>query len=202
MPKHFTNEERSVISEQLLKSGFDHFTKFGLRAVRVDDLCRSVGIAKGSFYLFFESKEDLFMAVAEQRDQIYRQKITELADEHNGSSTEFLAKLYIYMIEAMMVDPLMEVITREGEFEHLLRKLPPNRMAEHQKQDEAYFREKGPAWADKGLISEVDPNLINELLIPIICVITRQNLLPPDQYETALNHLQTLFVTSLAVSED
>ena len=201
MPKHFSDSERKKITDQLLKAGFDQFTKLGLRSVRVDDLCSAVGIAKGSFYLFFDSKEDLFMAVAETRDSLYRQKITEMADTHDGSSHDFVSGLYIYMIESMMADPIMEVITRPGEFEYLLRKLPPERIAKHQAQDAAYFQDIAPKWIANGLIGDVDPNLINELLIPVICVITRHDMLPPDQYETALNHLQTLFVRSLAVTE-
>lgn len=201
MPKHFSETERTQITEQLLNAGFDQFTKSGLRAVRVDDLCRAVGIAKGSFYQFFDSKEDLFMAVAESRDCVYRQKITEMADTHTGTSPNFVAGLYIYMVEAMMADPIMDVVSRPGEFEYLLRKLPPERMAVHQRNDEAYFQDIGPRWIAKGLIRDVNPNLINELLIPVICVITRHETLPPEQFEVALNHLQTLFVSSLAVME-
>ncbi len=201
MPKHFSETERQILVEQLLNAGFEHFTKFGLRAVRVEDLCRAVGIAKGSFYLFFQSKEDLFMAIAESRDSAYRETMSDMADAHKGSSRDFVEALYLYMIEALRTDPIMDVVIRPGEFEYLLRKLPPERLAKHQEKDLAYFQKTGPSWIAKGLIRQVDPNLINELLIPVVCVITRRDTLPTAQYEAALNHLKTLFVSSLALTE-
>ena len=49
-----------------------HFSRTGVRAARVGDICADVGIAKGSFYAFFASKEDLFMAIADDRDLMHK----------------------------------------------------------------------------------------------------------------------------------
>lgn len=202
MPKHFSDDEREKIINQLHMVGFDQFTTKGLRAVRIDDLCNMVGIAKGSFYLFFKSKEDLFMAIAERRDEIHQENIRKLAESHRGTSKEFVEKLYIYMIEGIETDPLMDVMLRPGEFEYLMRKLPASRIAEHQAGEANFFRHLTPNWIKRGLIANIDGNLINQLTMPIVCVATRRDLLPPTDYQSSLDLLQFLFVAKLARPEE
>jgi AcrR family transcriptional regulator len=49
--------------DRLVEAGLGAFCHHGFGEVSVDDVCRAVGIAKGSFYRYFDSKEDLFLAV-------------------------------------------------------------------------------------------------------------------------------------------
>lgn len=49
-------------AERLLAAGLSAFTRHGLSEVTVDDICRLAELAKGSFYLHYHSKEELFFA--------------------------------------------------------------------------------------------------------------------------------------------
>ncbi|MGH9294193.1 MAG: TetR family transcriptional regulator [Acidimicrobiales bacterium] len=49
---------------RLLTAGIAAFDRQGYDEVRVDDVCQAAGIAKGSFYRHFHSKEELFFAAA------------------------------------------------------------------------------------------------------------------------------------------
>jgi len=50
--------------ERLLEAGLGAFARGGYAEVTIDDVCRSAGIAKGSFYRHYASKEELFFAAA------------------------------------------------------------------------------------------------------------------------------------------
>ena len=63
MPRAFTDEERKRIHEKLLDAGRSCFARYGLKKTTIDDLVKLAGIAKSSFYLFFESKEALYMEI-------------------------------------------------------------------------------------------------------------------------------------------
>ncbi|MDA8033489.1 MAG: TetR family transcriptional regulator [Actinomycetota bacterium] len=52
------------VGERVLQAGLLHFAEQGYADVSIEDVCRSAGIAKGSFYRHFASKEHLFFAVA------------------------------------------------------------------------------------------------------------------------------------------
>ena len=51
------------IRERLLAAGREFFSRYGLRKTTVEELARKAGIAKGTFYLFFPSKEALYREV-------------------------------------------------------------------------------------------------------------------------------------------
>ena len=55
---------RSAPMTSLLVAARDRFAREGYDAVSVSEICEDAGIAKGSFYLYFESKQAIFLAAA------------------------------------------------------------------------------------------------------------------------------------------
>ena len=56
--------EPSLPMARLLMAARDRFARDGYGAVSVAQICEDAGVAKGSFYLHFESKHDIFLAAA------------------------------------------------------------------------------------------------------------------------------------------
>ncbi len=54
----------SATRERLVDAGTALFSRRGYADVTVDDVCKATDIAKGSFYRYFASKDELFLAVA------------------------------------------------------------------------------------------------------------------------------------------
>ena len=70
----FTELEKGKIREVLLKVAYRFFIDKGFKSTSLEDITSSVGIAKSSFYSFFESKEMLYMALlAIEGEQIEKQ---------------------------------------------------------------------------------------------------------------------------------
>ena len=61
MPRAFSEKEKVRLRAQLVEAGKSCFTRYGLKKTTIDDLVQPSGIAKSSFYLFFESKEALYV---------------------------------------------------------------------------------------------------------------------------------------------
>ena len=61
----FTDYETEQLCRALLKETRHCAVTLGMKKTSVDQLTKAVGIAKGSFYKFYESKEMLFFAVLE-----------------------------------------------------------------------------------------------------------------------------------------
>ena len=64
MPNAFTEEESKRIRQELILAGIRLSKELGVQRMSVEKLTAAVGIAKGSFYLFFGSKEDFILEVA------------------------------------------------------------------------------------------------------------------------------------------
>lgn len=63
MARSFTEREKENIKRGLQDVCKQSWTQYGYKKTSVDELCKQVGISKGAFYLFFESKEALFCEV-------------------------------------------------------------------------------------------------------------------------------------------
>ncbi len=63
MSRSFTEREKENIKKSLQEACKQSWTQYGYKKTSVEELCRQVGISKGAFYLFFESKEALFCEV-------------------------------------------------------------------------------------------------------------------------------------------
>ena len=63
MPKAFNEQEKQRIRAKLLEAGRSCFLRYGLKKTTIEDVVGPAGIAKSSFYLFFKSKEALFVEV-------------------------------------------------------------------------------------------------------------------------------------------
>ena len=61
----FTDYETEQLRKALLKETRRCAVTLGMKKTSVEQLTKAVGIAKGSFYKFYESKEMLFFAVLE-----------------------------------------------------------------------------------------------------------------------------------------
>lgn len=72
MPKGFTEQEKINITEKLINECKLSWQKYGYKKTSIDDLCKSAGISKGAFYLFFDTKELLFMETLKRvQKQLY-----------------------------------------------------------------------------------------------------------------------------------
>lgn len=55
--------ETSTKSDTIIEAADRLFTRFGYRRTSMDDIAREAGVAKGTLYLYFTSKEALFRAL-------------------------------------------------------------------------------------------------------------------------------------------
>ena len=82
MPRSFTEREKENIKRSLQEACKQSWTQYGYKKTSVDDLCKQVGISKGAFYIFFESKEALFCEVlCSVQEQIYN-AASEVINKH------------------------------------------------------------------------------------------------------------------------
>ena len=71
-------DKRAII----LAAARESFERFGYRRTVIDNVVREAGVAKGTFYLYFESKEELFLEVVKaMRAEIMQEYYERVAKE-------------------------------------------------------------------------------------------------------------------------
>lgn len=64
----------------------EHFERFGYKRAVIDDIVREVGIAKGTFYLYFKSKDQLlFELISQSRHEMLEKFMTTIAEEKTAA---------------------------------------------------------------------------------------------------------------------
>jgi AcrR family transcriptional regulator len=67
LPATTQTERRSRTRAQLLDAAYEVFARDGYHAATLDSIARRADVSKGALYYNFDSKEDLFLALLEER---------------------------------------------------------------------------------------------------------------------------------------
>ena len=136
MPKTYTEEERKNIRLMLIEEAEKALFHGGVESVSVDELVRRVSIPKGTFYLFYPSKELLLFEVIQEQHELVNQKLyqelsgLEETDLSADKITDVIFEFY-KLTEEMPIFRLMD----SGEIELLVRKLPREVVEAHLRED-------------------------------------------------------------------
>jgi AcrR family transcriptional regulator len=79
--------------QELLDAALQLFVEKGFAATRSEEVARRAGVSKGTLYLYYPSKEELFKAVVRQSMSTLIAEGIELADAYEGSSSDLLVTL-------------------------------------------------------------------------------------------------------------
>jgi AcrR family transcriptional regulator len=79
--------------QELLQAALDLFAERGFAATRIEEVAQRAGVSKGTLYLYYPSKEDLFKAVVRANLSSLIAEGEEAARCFEGSSSELLSYL-------------------------------------------------------------------------------------------------------------
>jgi AcrR family transcriptional regulator len=74
--------------QELLNAALDLFVERGYAATRLDDVAAQAGVSKGTLYLYFANKEDLFKAVVRENLVPVLDEAQGLIDQYQGTSAQ------------------------------------------------------------------------------------------------------------------
>lgn len=134
MPK-FSDTEREAIAAALLQKGEQLFCEYGLRKVTVEEITKAAGIAKGSFYAFYASKEELYFAILARCQQDMWGRMEAFLDENTALPPRALLKKAIAFIFQIIGEYPLIRRTDSETMVQLLRKLPGEVTAHHLDED-------------------------------------------------------------------
>ena len=136
MPRAFNERERNLIKERIRKAAASLMIRNGVRHTTIDAIVKSAMIPKGTFYLFYATKEELLFEVLENEHEKMEKSILEQISKVNpstinpDSATELIYSFY------KMVDehPLLATISRE-DVTLISQRLPEERISKHLEED-------------------------------------------------------------------
>ena len=78
MHTKFTPRYRTELKEKIMQSAMENFAKNGFDRTRMEDIATAASLAKGTLYLYFKNKEDLFYAICDHNLEELRNQLSRL----------------------------------------------------------------------------------------------------------------------------
>ncbi len=157
-PKAFSEEEKIIVRCKLIEVAMKCLSTTGIKKTTVEELAKAAGISKGAFYLFYESKELLFLdALEEEQSKMHEAIIAamkESADKKQGFISVVSGMYRHFTANTWMLSMMDE------EYEILLRRVPKERIAAHIALDDVSTKRMTEVIA--GL--QTDPEMISAIM--------------------------------------
>lgn len=147
MPRAFDERERADIDQSLRKAGAKLFRQKGVAKTTVDELARGAGIAKGSFYAFYASKELLFFDIIEALHVEMRAPLLDPLPNGKREQAAF-ERMIRDLLHQASTEPLIHLMGQEDELRAVVRRVPPEKLQRHEQADQMFLEALIALWAD------------------------------------------------------
>lgn len=195
MPKAFDDKEKEVITNALLKNGRELFGTHGIKKTSIADLAKATGIAQGSFYSFFTSKEELFFALIEQEEKRIQSSLAQfLTGDLTRDKLRMLLLNGLYEAETntiirQMLDPEI--------YQRIVRKLSEEKVRRHIDRDNADLEPLIKHWQSAGHMAGYKPSVISGMLRGVFTIALHRKEIGGDIFPEVLELLANTIATGL-----
>jgi len=198
----FSEEERERIREELREAGGQLFGTYGLQKTTIEDITEDVDIGTSTFYRFYDSKEELYVAVLEEAGEDVRRRMSEAGVAETDDPQEAVEQLLKVIIEEIEQNPLARRITVDPETRQRLQdhRSDAERKADHEA-DLQFIRSIVDPFLEEDRLHGQDPEVVAEAIaaIPYLCL--HRDEISDDNYQRVLEFVVESFTRGLATTE-
>ncbi|MFC7045856.1 TetR/AcrR family transcriptional regulator [Halobacteriaceae archaeon GCM10025711] len=191
----FSDEERDEIREALIETGRELFLTYGPDKTNVADITEPVGIAKSTFYRFFDSKAELYLEIfLRERDELLDDVERELATV--GDAREGLEVLTGALVHWVEENALLQQIVSTGNARRFSWDLPEETLQKHQREAIERLVPYLEAWQETGeLRPDVEPIVVIVAMSTVAIAPLFQEEYPEELYPV----VRDLLVETMAI---
>ncbi len=185
----FSEQEREYIRNQLLNHGRELFGDHGLNKTTISDLTKKAGIAQGTFYHFFESKEALYFEIVEQEERYIREellhKVLLKGKLTKATFRDFLQKALQFLDES----PILRQLFDKSTMNQLLRKLPQEKLDSNNQGDIDFLVPYIKKWQEDGVLKQLSPDIIVSMIRSLIILSLQKEMIGESNYKATMDQL-------------
>ncbi|MFC7081182.1 TetR/AcrR family transcriptional regulator [Halorussus caseinilyticus] len=156
----FDADERERIRGRLRETGRDLFARYGLDKTTIADLTDPAGIANGTFYRFYDSKEQLYFEILrEEGERLAEDIIADSFETHDDPEAAIVAFLTL-LCEEIETNPLVRRLVVDDDLSRLMAQFSDEQLREEQAESLSYVVPYVEKWQAEGRLREDDPEVL------------------------------------------
>jgi AcrR family transcriptional regulator len=90
--------------QEILEAAFVEFSRNGYAMTTLDQIAERAGVTKGTIYVYFESKEHLFISMVREVTKATLDTVHEMLETHQGSTADLLRAQFSFIYQHIVED--------------------------------------------------------------------------------------------------
>lgn len=178
----FTDEKRVQVRESLREIGRELFAQHGIRKTTISELTEPAGIGTGTFYQFYDSKEDLYVDILEQYSEALIPRLLRESVQKYDDPERAITALLNETLDEFESNPLLRRVLAEGEVGHLRDSIPDEELTEKRAHSMGFFQPYIEDWYDDGKVVGPNPETIMETIRAVSRIVLQRDQIGEEQY--------------------
>ncbi|HCD43410.1 MAG TPA: TetR/AcrR family transcriptional regulator [Lachnoclostridium sp.] len=182
----------------LFNCGKELFSRKGFKDTNVSDITKSVGIGTGTFYNYYSSKEELFMAIYMEENEKLKKKILKSIDLDQDPRS-LVKELMLLNLKGMKSNPILKEWYNKDVFDKIEQHFREDKGME--RLDFMYndFSEIIKKWqADGKMRNDIDSGMIMAIFTAIVTIETHKEEIGLQYFPQILDYLTEFTMNGLA----
>lgn len=202
MARAFDGKERIIVKKTILDAGTELFGQNGFEKTSIEEITGKAGVAKGTFYTFWLSKEAFFFACLERAElQFQAEVILPIlsSDRHPADALGCILSESFALAEEY---PIIRAAMDADLIRRLSRKLPPELLEEHMQNDRGEFADIISAWDPDIFNPGISPEVFDGLFKGLLMMSLHREIIGEDVYDDVIKTMSRILSSGLkALSE-
>ena len=98
--------------QEILEAAFAEFSRNGYATTTLDQIAERAGVTKGTIYVYFESKEHLFISMVREFTKPTMETVQDMFKTHDGSTADLLRAQFSFIYEHLVEDRRRREVVR------------------------------------------------------------------------------------------
>ena len=202
LARAFDEKERLIVKKTCLDAGTEFFGQNGFEKTSIDEITRKAGVAKGTFYTFWPSKESFFFACLERAELQFQEEVILPLLSSPGHPADILGCILSELFALTEEYPIIRQAMDPDLIRRLSRKLPPKVLEEHIRKDRGEFAGIMSAWDPQVFNPGISPEVFDGLFKGLLMMSLHRNIIGDDVYSDVINTISRIFSSGLKTLSD
>ncbi|HEX4041357.1 MAG TPA: TetR/AcrR family transcriptional regulator [Xanthobacteraceae bacterium] len=98
--------------QEIIEAAFAEFSRNGYATTTLDQIAEHAGVTKGTIYVYFESKEHLFISMVREFTKPTMETVHDMFETHDGSTADLLRAQFSFIYEHLVEDRRRREVVR------------------------------------------------------------------------------------------
>ncbi|MFH5801130.1 TetR/AcrR family transcriptional regulator [Haladaptatus sp. CMAA 1911] len=198
----FTEEKKKQVRESLRNTGHELFAQYGVRKTTISELTEAAGIGTGTFYQYYDSKEELYVDILEEYNKELIPRLLQNSVEAYDDPEMAITALLEETLDEFESNPLLKRIIIEDEVSYIRNQISDEEISEKRNSTIEVFLPYIEHWYDEGKVVGTDPESIVHSIRAVARIVHQKEQIGEERYPQVRDTLIAAVAAGLTRDSD